>query len=240
MEEILGRIDELYRSHPVAIWWREDEHARKVRWEGLLAATHLFYDLRTREIGMPLDTIAASIAELPGKVELVANDLGAVAAPESAALVAELRVVFAEAVVRLQDRLSRVRAARELVLGRDRVLKIGDEDFVLLCSVCGKAAVHIGEYGGTIEVTRMLSELMPSLSVGRAQSAELFAALHAGGVKALHKLLERRGQSGVDGFCPKCRRLHCEQHFQVRSEWSGSWFVGATGKCPKGHSRELA
>ena len=240
LNDQLGRITALERRVEWACRARPVSEAERRagdrnRYDLFGSVGHSLLDLHIRMSDTSLDAVAASFEDLPRRLEPVIADVAATGAPEAATLANDLRAWLAQADGYLRRRLSQLRAAEVVELPDGRALRVGDEEFMLLCSVCGKTATLVVGDGNAISVETLSSDA----SVPRALAGELFGALRAGGVRALHRFLVAHDRRGVSVFCPDCRRTYCKKHYSFRKELSGTWEVGATVTCPKGHSREL-
>lgn len=137
-------------------------------------------------------------------------------------------------------RIEKRAAAVEVQGPPNRVLRVSEEEYVLLCALCGGSAERFRIVGENVAFTRSPQALLPQY-FPRDQAPALFRILVEEGVKALHEhLVTQRQSSGVHGYCPECERMYCIQHYTVEEEWDESWFKGARGACPRGHRRELA
>ncbi|MBD3350702.1 MAG: hypothetical protein GF364_04360 [Candidatus Lokiarchaeota archaeon] len=142
-----------------------------------------------------------------------------------------------------------INEAVDIFMGKEKpvppkvnVKKINDNNFQLLCGVCGAVAVEfsVGKtwyhqnpgvlYTGIVKST--------ALHINHAES--IMKLLEAHNIAELHKYLhEYMCYEGIDAYCPKCNKVYCSEHYRTREVWDEGFYDCTYGWCPEGHKRMI-
>ncbi len=180
---------------------------------------------------------------LKGIDALIRRCQGALDEKGEKALGDELSGAVAALTSPVRDHLARVRARAHVPAGRNAIVNLLPQEYLILCAACDNTAERLRVLSDKVSFSRghMLMG-SPSFPLERAQ--ELFTTLERKGAATLCELVEREGKReggwNVNGYCPKCCAFYCGNHYVTETHWSGSWAESVDGTCYKGHKRELA
>jgi hypothetical protein len=136
-----------------------------------------------------------------------------------------------------REHLARMRSAQRVHPGPSAVLKLGPEEYLILCAVCEAPAERLRAWPNSIGFSRRTGAV-PAADYPLGRAPALFAQLERDGADALCSGLDRERK--IIGYCPDCRALYCPAHYETQEKWSGSWLEDLHGTCAKGHRREIA
>ena len=122
-----------------------------------------------------------------------------------------------------------------------RVIQISDNEYHLICSICGKVAAifKVKEYTKNkgLLYTGIIHETVMKIKYAE----KVFELLKQDKIKEVHLDFEKNGpvnmEEGIDAYCPKCDAIYCEEHYSTREYWDEGFYDYTEGICPKGHKR---
>jgi hypothetical protein len=134
------------------------------------------------------------------------------------------------------------RPAETVYLATEAVTQVSEIELDVRCSVCRAVAMQFKrelDHGGR-EVLKF-NGVASSRYIKLTEMERVFTLLKKKDFPALHEIMfeEYRFDGGLDGYCPKCDKIYCRSHYNVREYWDDGYYDYAMGTCPNGHEREL-
>jgi hypothetical protein len=140
----------------------------------------------------------------------------------------------------LSAELERLSAGKNIKKPTQKVLKAAEWEYHLPCSVCGEIAVKfkIGRGRFDKEECLVFSGITFSTSLDRNLAPQLFKHLEQENLSRVHAFMKKHyKREGLDAYCPKCGKIYCARHYQIREEYDEGYYDCTYGTCPKGHKR---
>ncbi|MGO9604116.1 MAG: hypothetical protein ACLQAT_12080 [Candidatus Binataceae bacterium] len=194
-------------------------------------------ELVTRGSGAaPAESVRAILASAASRAGQVASELRTLGA-EGAAVAAAFETLRA----RLEKTFGDSAPPASSTPPTARVAKISDEEFRLLCSVCGQPAAgfRIGENSLSKAPVLIYAGPAKRALLARSEAEPIFAMLADDAIAAVHQRVQAdvMMEEGLDVYCPSCDRIYCRAHYAVTEEWDAGFYDCARGTCPFGHTR---
>ncbi|MHA1267483.1 MAG: hypothetical protein ACTSRS_19770 [Candidatus Helarchaeota archaeon] len=123
-----------------------------------------------------------------------------------------------------------------------KVIKVGADEYHLLCAICGKVAVRfkVGVPPYSHNIALIISGIVHGSSVPLALSKPIFAWLDQGAIAQIHSYLQKVSvvfEDGIDAYCPQCDKIYCYDHYLLEEVWDEGFYDCTYGTCPAGHKR---
>ena len=123
----------------------------------------------------------------------------------------------------------------------NRIIKVNETEFHLLCSICGRIATSI-----LIGIPKFDSK--PQLLYKGITHATAYPLKHADAIFGLleqetlqelhHYFIEvLKHVEGIDSYCPQCRSIYCSLHYKTEEIWDEGFYDYTIGRCPQNHER---
>lgn len=120
------------------------------------------------------------------------------------------------------------------------VLQVSDEEYHLLCGICGEPGViiKIGAKWYTQGRAVIYEGISKSTSLHINTAPEIIALLKQQKIKELHRyMIQNLAFEGLDAYCPECDKIYCRTHYLTEEEWDEGFYDCTFGTCPNGHRR---
>jgi hypothetical protein len=128
-------------------------------------------------------------------------------------------------------------------LASQAVVKMGEDEYALLCSACGKVAtvfrVEVPRLSKTGERAILLEGITKSIHLDMRNAQVIFERLEQGNLRALHEYVEHAMEGGLDAYCPTCDKVYCKEDYDLDEVWDEGFYDCTYGTCPEGHRRLL-
>ncbi len=198
-------------------------------------------ELVTRGSGAaPAESVRAIVASATSRAGQVASELRTRGA-EGAAVAAAFETAVAAMRARLEKTIGDSAPIASPTPPTARVAKISDEEFRLLCSVCGQPAAgfRIGENSLSKAPVLIYAGPAKRALLARSEAEPIFAMLADDAIAAVHERVKAdvMMEEGLDVYYPPCDRIYCRAHYGVTEEWHAGFYDCARGTCPFGHTR---
>lgn len=124
-----------------------------------------------------------------------------------------------------------------------RIEKIDDDTYVLPCATCGKNTIVFLRRVSLISKKRKLfyASILKEYAFPLKMANKIFTWLDQGDLSKVHKYFKKSTdfEEGIDAYCPKCDKIYCSVHYQVREIFDEGFYDYTLGTCPKGHERMI-
>jgi hypothetical protein len=171
----------------------------------------------------------------------VSSELKALESEESTTLEKGLTEVLEKVYRSIKEGLEDNGADMGTGLFESRVLKIGEGEYGLPCSVCGKIAstIKTGDING--EKTMVYSGIAHMTRVDTDYIEDIFRLLDEENLGGLNEYLQGHTltDEGLDSYCPECDAVYCYDHFNVEEFWDAGFYDHIEDTCPRGHKRMI-
>ncbi len=107
------------------------------------------------------------------------------------------------------------------------------------CSICGKPAVEVTLYSGTVGAPQIsICSFMGDTTgyLNTTQAGEVWRALVKGQARALFSL----DPLWIPSYCPECDRNYCKDHWRIEMQFDEDFpgfYDCSYGYCPQDHRR---
>ncbi len=123
-----------------------------------------------------------------------------------------------------------------------KVVKVSDNEYDLLCSICGKVATWfwVGIPESSEKKVFICSGLVHRAAISLSAVKQIFLWLDKDDIAAVHTYLEKNTvvfEEGLDAYCPQCDKIYCADHMDTREEWDEGFYDCTYGTCPEAHTR---
>jgi hypothetical protein len=149
---------------------------------------------------------------------------------------------FIECKTQIEGILQGYLAQREIKPPESPIIQINNEEFHILCALCGDPAViiKIGKKWYTQGTAIIYEGITKSTSLHINTAPEILALLKQKKVKELHKfLIQNLAFEGMDAYCPECDKVYCRNHYVTEEEWDDGFYDCTYGTCQNGHRRMI-
>lgn len=147
---------------------------------------------------------------------------------------------FNECKTRIESILSNYLVKKELKPPESPVLQVNDEEYHLLCAICGTPGViiKIGSKWYTQGRAVIYEGISKSTTLHINTAPEILTFLKQQKIKELHRyMIQNLAFEGMDAYCPECDKIYCRHHYITEEEWDEGFYDCTFGTCPLGHRR---
>lgn len=131
---------------------------------------------------------------------------------------------------------------KEILKPTERVIKVSDLEYHLLCSVCSKNAVEFkigyGRFDKSESIVFRGITHERSMNINLADN--LFRILQEKDLLGVHNFMKKHHSfEGLDAYCLECDKIYCWEHYNAREEFDDDFYDSTYGECPNGHKRMI-
>lgn len=147
---------------------------------------------------------------------------------------------FSDCKTRIESVLNQYLSKREIKPPETSVIQVNNEEFHLLCAICGEPGIiiKIGAKWYTQGRAVIYEGISKSTSLHINTAPEILALLKQQKIKELHRfMIQNLAFEGMDAYCPECDKIYCRNHYITEEEWDEGFYDCTFGTCPNGHRR---
>lgn len=171
----------------------------------------------------------------------VQSELKGLRSKKARALERRLMLTFEECRHRLAEIVHPFLPHREGAPPATAIVKAGDAEYHLLCSVCGEVSFvfRIGLTRFSRNECLVYEGITHAGGIDKKHAKTIFPLLDRNDPGAAHSFLVEHKllDEGIDAYCPDCDAVYCRAHYHVSEEWDDGFYDCSTGTCPHGHHR---
>jgi hypothetical protein len=186
------------------------------------------------------DSARNFLKDAQSRLAQVKSELTSLDTNDSHRLNQEIEESFNYCHLALSAELESLPAGKKIEKPSQKVIKAAENEYHLPCSVCGEIAVkfNIGRGRFDKKDSLVFSGITFSRSLNKYLAPQLFEHLEQENLSQVHAFMKKHyKREGLDAYCPKCGKIYCSKHYQIREEYDEGYYDCTYGTCPKGHKR---
>ena len=122
-----------------------------------------------------------------------------------------------------------------------KVAKKDATTYALPCAKCGNNGIVflLRPSPKTKKLTLYYSGVLVDTTFTQESAKKIFAWLDDKNLADVHEYLKKgiQTEEGMDGYCPKCDKVYCEDHYDLREVFDQGFYDCTYGTCPQDHER---
>ncbi|MBD3226728.1 MAG: hypothetical protein GF329_00945 [Candidatus Lokiarchaeota archaeon] len=121
------------------------------------------------------------------------------------------------------------------------VNKVSENEYNLLCSVCGNIAAKfiIGTSKSFNKRIFAYLGVIHSSPLNLKDAENIFSLLEHAELSKIHSYIKKYPtiEDGIDAYCPECNKIYCRKHYRLQEEWDEGFYDCTYATCPQNHTR---
>jgi hypothetical protein len=156
-------------------------------------------------------------------------------------LISSLEEIFNLCYDEINELIDTILPKREIKPPKKQIFKVSEEEYHLLCSICGEIAAifAIIKLKSTNKRTLVYSGIVHNTALDISDAKKIFGLLENNDLSTLHSMIKSYVvlEEGIDAYCPECDKIYCRNHYKIREEWDEGFYDCTYATCPKNHKR---